>query len=277
MTTRNSAGARLPAMAEKTSMSRLLQRLFCRHGDALEFVRNIHGDEVFEWGGKRSIWRCEKCGARVLQSAPNITPIVPETISDRWQAAGFSKDTSDSIEAAVAPPSSWMRTRDAAPALLAALRRTWEVIDAAGLQALTRGVELGPTVWFVKASDARENALAAIAEATGEERAPAVRPAHARTVESLQRELLAIARGGKFAESYAKVNGIQGSDEINLRAEIGNLSRILALREQIRAIDPDAALYYGWAGHGDIDPRRTAQHAAHMEETMRLFGPKEND
>lgn len=171
------------------------------------------------------------------------------------------------------------RMIDAAPALLAALQQTWEVIDAAGLSALTRGVELGPTVWFVKASEARENALAAIAEATGAARPQTDCPTVAtRTVESLQRELLAIARGGKFAEAWSQVNGVQGSDGINLRAEISNRARIRDLRAQIAAIDPDAALYYGWADDGmdrDRDPAQMRV-AANAAETMRLFGPKEN-
>lgn len=34
-----------------------------------------------------------------------------------------------------------------------ALRDLVEIIDKAGLHNLSRGVELGPTVWFVKASD----------------------------------------------------------------------------------------------------------------------------
>lgn len=40
-----------------------LKRLFCRH--ELEFVRNIYGDEIIERGWKRSLWRCQKCGAVV--------------------------------------------------------------------------------------------------------------------------------------------------------------------------------------------------------------------
>jgi hypothetical protein len=50
--------------------------------------------------------------------------------------------------------------------LLEALIETWRVIDAAGLQNLTRGVQLGQTSWFVKASDAEALARAAIARAT---------------------------------------------------------------------------------------------------------------
>lgn len=75
------------------------------------------------------------------------------------------------------------------------------------------------------------------------------RPIDSDAVEALQRELLAIARGGKHYDSWAKVNGTETTP--NLRREIGTLSRINELREKIKAINPDAALYYGWGGHGD--------------------------
>lgn len=38
----------------------IIKRLFCNH--EYEFVRNIHGDEINWCGGKRSIWKCKKCG-----------------------------------------------------------------------------------------------------------------------------------------------------------------------------------------------------------------------
>lgn len=37
-----------------------IKSLFCKH--EYEFVRNIHGDEINYMGGKRSIWKCKKCG-----------------------------------------------------------------------------------------------------------------------------------------------------------------------------------------------------------------------
>jgi len=37
-----------------------LRRLFCRH--EYKHHRNIYGDEIMQWGWKRSLWRCEKCG-----------------------------------------------------------------------------------------------------------------------------------------------------------------------------------------------------------------------
>ncbi|NWF45425.1 hypothetical protein F3K02_09215 [Hydrogenophaga sp. D2P1] len=53
--------------------------------------------------------------------------------------------------------------------LLEALKDLTGVITAAGLSNLSRGVQLGPTVWYVKASDAMESSLAAIAKAQGEQ------------------------------------------------------------------------------------------------------------
>lgn len=39
-----------------------LKRLACRH-PAPAFVRNVHGDEINALDGRRSVWRCEECGA----------------------------------------------------------------------------------------------------------------------------------------------------------------------------------------------------------------------
>ena len=46
---------------------RFLKRLFCKHD--LSFVRNIYGDEIRNYDWKRSIWKCNKCGKRVLKDA----------------------------------------------------------------------------------------------------------------------------------------------------------------------------------------------------------------
>jgi hypothetical protein len=53
----------------------------------------------------------------------------------------------------------------AAPALFDALQETWRVLRAAGLSNLTRGVQLGQTSWYVKASNAEAMADAALASA----------------------------------------------------------------------------------------------------------------
>ena len=51
-------------------MVNLIKRLFCKH--EYEFVRNIYGDEINWCGGKRSIWKCKKCGKLQYSSELNI-------------------------------------------------------------------------------------------------------------------------------------------------------------------------------------------------------------
>lgn len=70
-----------------------------------------------------------------------------------------------------------------------------------------------------------------------------------RTVADLQRELLAICKGGNAAETYMRVNGI--TEWPSLRGEFTKVDAVRQLRKQIAAIDPKACLYYGWAGHTD--------------------------
>jgi hypothetical protein len=70
-----------------------------------------------------------------------------------------------------------------------------------------------------------------------------------RTVADLQRELLAVCRGGSFAETWRKVNGVV--EWPSLKSQIGKLAHVRQLRKQIVAIDPNACLYFGWAGPGD--------------------------
>lgn len=45
----------------------LISRLLCSHRH-LEFMRNLHGDEINRHGGKRSIWRCLGCQTCVAQN-----------------------------------------------------------------------------------------------------------------------------------------------------------------------------------------------------------------
>ena len=45
-------------------MIAFIKRLFCKHYK-VTFVRNIYGDEIISFGHKRSLWRCDKCGALV--------------------------------------------------------------------------------------------------------------------------------------------------------------------------------------------------------------------
>lgn len=37
-----------------------IKRIFCAHD--FIFVRNIHGDEILEYGYQRSVWKCKHCG-----------------------------------------------------------------------------------------------------------------------------------------------------------------------------------------------------------------------
>lgn len=50
-----------------------IRRLFCQHRE-FDFVRNIHGDEINQCGGKRSLWRCRGCGSDVLSADLYPTP-----------------------------------------------------------------------------------------------------------------------------------------------------------------------------------------------------------
>jgi len=47
------------------------KKLYCEH--EYEFVRNIHGEEINHMGGKRSIWKCNKCGK--LQYRKELNPV----------------------------------------------------------------------------------------------------------------------------------------------------------------------------------------------------------
>ena len=48
-------------------MISLLKRLLCNH--EYVWVRNIYGDEINAAGGKRSWWRCSKCGKWLLSNS----------------------------------------------------------------------------------------------------------------------------------------------------------------------------------------------------------------
>ena len=57
-------------------MIRFIKRLFCRHTER-DFVRNIYGDEIIEYGWRRSIWRCAKCSKLLYADLPH-TPRTPQ-------------------------------------------------------------------------------------------------------------------------------------------------------------------------------------------------------
>lgn len=45
----------------------MIKRLACKH--EWEFVRNIYGDEINLYGGRRSVWRCGRCGKAKLSKS----------------------------------------------------------------------------------------------------------------------------------------------------------------------------------------------------------------
>lgn len=55
-----------------------LKRLLCRH-EALAFVRNLYGDQIIEWGWKRSLWRCKRCKSLVPLDQLNVSPDAKES------------------------------------------------------------------------------------------------------------------------------------------------------------------------------------------------------
>lgn len=68
----------------------------------------------------------------------------------------------------------------AAPELFVRLADLIDIIDAAGLLRLSNGVQLGQTVWYVKAHDRLESARQAVAKALGQNfgSAPPASPEH---------------------------------------------------------------------------------------------------
>lgn len=38
-----------------------LRSLLCRHEH--QFLMNLYGDQIYEWGMVRSVWKCRKCNA----------------------------------------------------------------------------------------------------------------------------------------------------------------------------------------------------------------------
>jgi len=66
------------------------------------------------------------------------------------------------------------------------------------------------------------------------------------TVDDFQRELLAICKGRDNYETWAKVTGQPINERINEVRRMGNKRAVHELRLRIHAINPDAALYFGW-------------------------------
>lgn len=87
---------------------------------------------------------------------PEAIEIKSGTLSIAWLTANATERERDRADA---------RLIIAAADMLSALRGLRHVIEAAGLHNLMNGVQLGPTVWFVKASDALAAATDAIVKA----------------------------------------------------------------------------------------------------------------
>lgn len=66
------------------------------------------------------------------------------------------------------------------------------------------------------------------------------------TVDDMQRELLAICKGHDNYETWARVSGQPINERINEVGRIGKRRAVHDLRLSIHAINPDAALYFGW-------------------------------
>lgn len=63
-----------------------LRRLFCSH-TSQSHRRNIYGDEINLLGGKRSIWKCDACGALKLRDEPMVEPCIVEAPESAVTAA----------------------------------------------------------------------------------------------------------------------------------------------------------------------------------------------
>jgi hypothetical protein len=96
--------------------------------------------------------------------------------------------------------------------------------------------------------------------------------AAARTIADLQRELLAICRGGSYLATWAFVNGVSPSDAADLAGSVKRAHRVHQLRVEILGLNPDAALYFGWApGDDTVDEDEfRARHALHRRQADQL-------
>jgi len=117
--------------------------------------------------------RCHPCGAKakhIRDGKPYCgrhDPVARKAKDDAKtaaRAAGWERLNASRAKAA-AEAAEQKRRAECYDDLLAALTDLADIIDAAGLVNLSCGVQLGPTVWFVKASDRLGFARAAIAKA----------------------------------------------------------------------------------------------------------------
>lgn len=55
-------------------LQRIVRELSCFHNHGATFVRNIYGDEINVYGGKRSIWKCNNCQANLFSKYLDTPP-----------------------------------------------------------------------------------------------------------------------------------------------------------------------------------------------------------
>lgn len=65
-------------------------------------------------------------------------------------------------------------------------------------------------------------------------------------VTELQRELLAICRGSYAYETWARVTEQPINERTDYRSRMRGQARVDEIRRELHAINPDAALYFGW-------------------------------
>lgn len=71
------------------------------------------------------------------------------------------------------------------------------------------------------------------------------------TVDDLQRELLAICKGGFHYETWSRVAGLPMNERCDWAGRVQRQQRVREIRRQTHALNADAALYFGW-GPADL-------------------------
>lgn len=74
-------------------------------------------------------------------------------------------------------------------------------------------------------------------------------------ITELQRELLAICRGSYAYETWARVTEQPINERTDWRGRLRGQARVDEIRCELHAINPDAALYFGWGPSERPDAR----------------------
>lgn len=75
-------------------------------------------------------------------------------------------------------------------------------------------------------------------------------------ITELQRELLAICRGSYAYETWAKVTEQPISERTDWRGRTAGQQRVDEIRRELYAINPNAALYFGWGPSERVGARQ---------------------